>query len=122
MDHEFLHALMTLQRKIKESESSIKNLQEESSTFSNIMKKEVHRYRTVIEKLQHEIKDLKKALHNSEKEKDVSTCVLCFTHQRNVLFRPCNHLVICDNCSGETNFTECIICKSVIESYEYAYL
>lgn len=56
-----------------------------------------------------------------DKKHDV-VCILCEANTRNVLFRPCNHLVICDSCSGTTDFQECIICKQAIESYEYAYL
>ena len=55
-------------------------------------------------------------------KKDSVYCILCMDNNRNVLFKPCNHIVICDKCSGATDLQECIICKSHIESYEYAYL
>ena len=55
-------------------------------------------------------------------KKDSVYCILCMDNNRNVLFKPCNHIVICDKCSGSTDLKECIICKSHIESYEYAYL
>jgi hypothetical protein len=49
-------------------------------------------------------------------------CVLCLDNHRNVLFKPCNHFVICDECSGNTDFEKCIICNAILDSYEYAYL
>mgnify|MGYP001143736834 FL=1 len=55
-------------------------------------------------------------------KKDSVYCILCMDNNRNVLFKPCNHIVICDKCSGATDLQECIICKSHIDSYEYAYL
>tara|TARA_A100001035_G_C27754272_1_gene488091 strand:+ start:119 stop:556 length:438 start_codon:yes stop_codon:yes gene_type:complete len=55
-------------------------------------------------------------------KKDSVYCVLCMDNNRNVLFKPCNHIVICDKCSGATDLQECIICKASIDSYEYAYL
>jgi regulator of replication initiation timing len=56
-----------------------------------------------------------------DKKQDI-LCVICESHTRNVLFRPCNHLVICDHCSGSSDFRDCIICKQEIHSYEYAFL
>lgn len=55
-------------------------------------------------------------------KKDTVYCILCMDNNRNVLFRPCNHIVICDKCSGATDLKECIICKAHIDAYEYAYL
>jgi hypothetical protein len=50
------------------------------------------------------------------------TCILCYDQLRNVLFRPCNHILICDKCSGSTDIQNCIACRGKIESFEYAYL
>ena len=58
---------------------------------------------------------------NVEKKHDV-LCILCEENVRNVLFRPCNHLVMCDTCSGKSSYYECFICKQPVENYEYAYL
>ena len=54
--------------------------------------------------------------------KESVTCILCCDQQRNVIFRPCNHILICDDCSGKSNYEECFVCRSKIVDYEYAYL
>ncbi len=59
---------------------------------------------------------------NIDAEKDSVTCIICCDQLRNVIFRPCNHILICDDCSGKTNYVECFACRSEIVEYEYAYL
>ena len=54
--------------------------------------------------------------------KESVTCILCFQEPRNVLFKPCNHILICDDCSGKSNYDECFVCRSKIVELEYAYL
>ena len=61
-------------------------------------------------------------LDKNVEKKDSVYCILCMDNNRNVLFKPCNHIVICDKCSGATDLQECIICKAKIDAYEYAYL
>lgn len=63
-----------------------------------------------------------KQMITSENIVDSITCVICNDNRRNVLFKPCNHLVICDTCSGTTDIQECIMCKQSIDCFEYAYL
>ncbi len=54
--------------------------------------------------------------------KESVTCIICCDQTRNVIFRPCNHILICDDCSGKSSYEECFVCRSVIVEYEYAYL
>jgi hypothetical protein len=122
MNNEILKSFLAMQRIIKSSDDNIRDLKQESILLSECLNKEIKKSKEIIDKMQNEIKKLKYALNNAESKSDTSTCVICFARQRNVLFRPCNHLVICDTCSGETSFDECIICKNHIDSYEYAYL
>lgn len=63
-----------------------------------------------------------KQMSTSENSPDIVVCVICNDNKRNVLFKPCNHLVICDTCSGKTDIQECIMCKQYIDCFEYAYL
>ena len=63
-----------------------------------------------------------KQMITSENIIDSITCVICNDNRRNVLFKPCNHLVICDTCSGKTDIRECIMCKQYIDCFEYAYI
>lgn len=57
-----------------------------------------------------------------EKKNSYICCIICDEQNRNVLFKPCNHLLICDVCSGNHSFEHCTICRTKIESLEYAYL
>ena len=140
IEHNILKSLSTLQDKIAESETSIINVHKNANELSNSIKQELEKILEQNQKLSVQNEKLleqneklrfsnmeyKKEmidLHSKSLEHEESTnCILCCEHKRNVLFRPCNHLLICDNCSGKTNFTECIVCKLPITSYEYAYL
>ena len=57
-----------------------------------------------------------------EKKNSYICCIICDEQNRNVLFKPCNHLLICDVCSGNHSFEKCTICRTKIEALEYAYL
>lgn len=60
--------------------------------------------------------------NKNEINKESVSCILCFDQPRNVLFRPCNHILICDDCSGKAEYEECFVCRSKIVELEYAYL
>lgn len=122
MDTSIFKAIVLMQNKINKSEQALKDLNNDSNNLSNILHKEINKLNKIIENLKRENEKLQSIINKSEKKTDSTLCVLCFDNERNVLFRPCNHIVICDTCSGQTDFTECIICKQIIDSYEYAYL
>lgn len=87
------------------------------------------KYDLIIKKLTKDNDILKKELeimksnNNSDdyNDNDVS-CIICYDNKRNVLFKPCNHICICDICSGTTDLKTCILCNVELTSYEYAYL
>jgi len=115
----------------------IDDLLDDRLNNNNISSYDSRKYGEIIEKLEKKIKTLKQdntCLEyqllsqnqlidnpNVEKKRDV-LCILCEENVRNVLFRPCNHLVMCDTCSGKSSYYECFMCKQPVESYEYAYL
>ena len=115
----------------------IDDLLDDRLNNNNISSYDSRKYGEIIEKLEKKIKTLKqdntcleyqllsqnKLIDNPnvEKKRDV-LCILCEENLRNVLFRPCNHLVMCDTCSGKSSYYECFMCKQPVESYEYAYL
>ena len=74
--------------------------------------------------LLYQIKSYETLMKDDKKDivKDAVKCIMCCDQPRNVLFRPCNHILICDECSGQTNYEECFVCRSEIVEYEYAYL
>ena len=123
MESSIFKALIVMQNKINKSEEILNGLNDDASELLDVLHKEINKLNKIIENLKCENEKLQNIINKSNKKKADSTlCVLCFENERNVLFRPCNHLVICDTCSGQTDFTECIICKQVIDTYEYAYL
>lgn len=98
---------------------SIDFLTEENKYFRD----KITRLDDLLKQLKYQIISYKQLLADTNSKKnDTVYCVICFDNNRNVLFKPCNHIVICDKCSGSTDIKECIICKSHIDSYEYAYL
>ncbi len=102
--------------------NSATRLVKDSNYYENI----IYNKDATIEELKKEIGELKCKIITLESRETANShhvsCILCHDQERNVLFRPCNHLVICDTCSGQTSFEECIVCKQTIDSYEYAYL
>ena len=115
----------------------IDDLLDDRLNNNNISSYDSRKYGEIIDKLEKKVKTLKQdntCLEyqllsqnqlldnpNVEKKRDV-LCILCEENIRNVLFRPCNHIVMCDTCSGKSSYYECFMCKQPVESYEYAYL
>lgn len=126
MDTHVLNALLVMQNKIKTSEKSMNDLHETADELTKSIKEEIKKLNYKNEELRQENRRLKEEIVELQARccdhDESSACILCFEQRRNVLFRPCNHLLICDTCSGKTCFHECIVCKHSIDSYEYAYL
>ena len=86
------------------------------------------KYDIIIKKLKKENDTLKKELeimksssNNNSNDDDVS-CIICYDNKRDVLFKPCNHICLCDICYGTTDLKRCILCNVELTPYEYAYL
>lgn len=126
MDTHVLNALLSMQNKIKTSEQSMHELHNTADEMAKSIKEEINKLHAKNEELRQSNMKLKEEIIELQarccEHDESSACILCFEQRRNVLFRPCNHLLICDNCSGKTSFHECIVCKHPIDSYEYAYL
>lgn len=101
-----IKSLVLLNKKLHRAELEMKELKHESKLLTDSVSEKIYSLQKENEKL---------------KSNDICKCILCLDKDRNVLFRPCNHFLICDTCSGSTNFTECIVCKYPISDYEYAY-
>ena len=41
-------------------------------------------------------------------------CSICLTNERNIVFRPCSHLCVCDSCSSNPTMQTCPLCRSEI--------
>ena len=57
--------------------------------------------------LKKELEIMKSSSNNNSNDDDIS-CIICYDNKRNVLFKPCNHICICDTCSGTTDLKTCI--------------
>jgi hypothetical protein len=106
--------------------SNYKNIHDGHTEHVNYEEKTSTRIKELMdtnECLKYEIKSLTQLIKNDTIEKETGVlCLLCEENQRNVLFKPCNHILICDSCSGKTDFQQCMVCKYDITDYEYAYL
>jgi hypothetical protein len=112
-EHVLMKSLILMQKKLQRTEYQIQELKDDSKILTENVKEKLDMLQAENIVLQKQNEELK--------NNDIRKCLLCMEMDRNVLFRPCNHLLICDTCSGNTNFTECIVCKHAISDYEYAY-
>lgn len=53
---------------------------------------------------------------------DAMKCILCKERPRDILIRPCNHLVICLPCTHQLSDYKCPRCKSALSALERVYL
>lgn len=50
-----------------------------------------------------------------EEGTDSSLCICCLVNRRNIIFFPCNHQIICFDCSKRVESETCLICKEEIK-------
>ena len=85
--------------------------------FVNPLKKTIANLKNEIVKLKNEIKDKEKNI--KEKEDRIGEldkkCSVCFTNKSNIIFVPCGHLCMCNDCNNrctQYNMSFCPICRS----------
>eukprot|EP01083_Nonionella_stella_P083685 231452_1 len=61
-----------------------------------------------------ENRSLRKQIEAMETQLQATECVVCYEPERNILFMPCKHCVVCEACS--TEIKECPICCTKIKS------
>jgi len=98
---------------------------------------ESYRYQQIIQNLEKKCKNLEIDFYCSEykvkalqqvieepttKIKSDLLCIICEENKRNILFSPCNHVLICEECFNKGMPQECYVCREKIEKNEYAYL
>ena len=70
-----------------------------------------------------QIREVKMELLNElelEKLKEIPMCIICIEQERQIIFKPCNHIACCSTCSK--NLQECPICRKQITSKKTAYI
>tara|TARA_B100000035_G_scaffold208152_1_gene178045 strand:- start:4062 stop:4457 length:396 start_codon:yes stop_codon:yes gene_type:complete len=103
--------------------NKIQSLIDEFHNERKELKEENDKLREEITSYQYQNFSYEQILRNPEEKKNSYIfCIICDENNRNVLFKPCNHLLICDTCSANHHFDTCTICRTNIESLEYAYL
>lgn len=45
-----------------------------------------------------------------------SSCIICMSALREIIFVPCGHILICSKCSKNTNFIKCCLCNKKIDN------
>jgi len=114
------------QKKIQEFEKQLKELQKKNrllegsftnadmttidlQTVEEILSKVQRACAQLSQKKDEILKEMIKGSHSSE-----SCCKICLDKESNIVFRPCNHLCCCKECSVQV--TKCPICrKSVLQ-------
>ena len=68
-----------------------------------------------LEKILKRIKNEKlNILKKSSFPMNEKSCIACYTNEINIIFKPCNHLCICEKCSEKVNY--CPMCGKLITS------
>eukprot|EP01083_Nonionella_stella_P049463 131804_1 len=49
-----------------------------------------------------------------KRHEDAATCIACCDHKKNILFEPCHHLVLCDQCHNKIENNLCPLCQKEI--------
>ena len=85
--------------------------------FVNPLKKTIANLKNEIVKLKNEIKDKEKKIKEKEDriEELDKKCSVCFTNKSNIIFVPCGHLCMCNDCNNrctQYNMSFCPICRS----------
>lgn len=85
--------------------------------FVNPLKKTIANLKNEIVKLKNEIKDKEKNIKEKEDRIDEldKKCSVCFTNKSNIIFVPCGHLCMCNDCNNrctQYNMSFCPICRS----------
>lgn len=49
-------------------------------------------------------------------------CCVCLEKQKNMMFEPCNHLAICNDCCNQFTFENCPICRTKINKIKKIFI
>ncbi len=65
------------------------------------------------------IKDQNETIYNNMIWSSRDECCICLNNRSNILFLPCNHIYMCQDCINLQNFTNCPICQEAIYSKNF---
>ena len=51
-----------------------------------------------------------------------SLCAVCLDNKPNMLYRPCKHCSVCENCHTEGEFGTCPMCNTEIKHFEKIFI
>lgn len=99
---------------------------DESYRFQQIIYKLEKKYKTLETDYycsEYKVKALEQIVDDPQsKVKSDMLCIICEDNKRNILFSPCNHVLICEECYKKGKPNECYVCREKINKTEYAYL
>ena len=62
------------------------------------------------------MKSQAKKIEKLNETKELNVCIICMEHQRNIMFYPCFHVIVCEDCSKNKVKDICPECKKKIQS------
>mmetsp|Transcript_1411 Transcript_1411/g.1871 ORF Transcript_1411/g.1871 Transcript_1411/m.1871 type:complete len:297 (+) Transcript_1411:74-964(+) len=91
--------------KEKENQTNNNNINLEGLSASELkrMIKEQKDYLTKLKKKLEEVEEL---------QDDLSKCIVCLTNNKEMIMVPCGHKVLCQQCSKQSQWKECPVCKT----------
>ena len=103
-----------LQEYFDKIEEENEKLKEDKSLLIGYVKKET----ISMKQIQTENKFLKETL---EKYEEQNLCKICMDKEKCILFQPCGHLIICENCIPSLE-KKCPLCRQPIKKFVKAYM
>lgn len=86
------------------------------------MKDEVDKYaemfnaKKIVEKQRKKLEQQKININLCEDSKNLKDCIICMDQDRNTIFIPCLHLIVCETCAQTNIKSDCPECHKPIES------
>ena len=89
-------------------------LREEVEFYSKYFKIE-----NIIEEQKNKLKDLEDKKNQIDETKELNVCIICMEFQRNIMFKPCHHLICCQKCANDSDKNTCPLCgKEIIDKID----
>ena len=98
-------------KKFLDKKNIDERLREEVEFYSKYFKIE-----NIIEKQNNTIKTQNAKKNQINETRDLNVCIICMEFQRNIMFKPCHHLICCQKCANENEKNVCPLCgKEIID-------
>lgn len=97
-------------KKFLDKKNIDERLREEVEFYSKYFKIE-----NIIEKQKNTIKTQEEKKNQIKETRELNVCIICLEFQRNIMFKPCHHLICCQKCANDNEKNTCPLCGKIIK-------